>query len=103
MKKYPAIGSKFTGKNAMANTQTGEYWSVLPSISTDEVKLQKALLKTPKGRLVGLVGIAATAVLLSASPAVNAQSQDVKVCYFGGTNKTIVIPKDQPCPNQPPN
>lgn len=43
------IGAKFVGPNSFYNQKTKEYWSVLPTLDKDALRLQRALLqfKTP--------------------------------------------------------
>ena len=48
MAKGVVIGSKFTGPNASANTQTGEYWHVLPPLTGTDLLIQKQLLAADK-------------------------------------------------------
>lgn len=48
MAKGVVIGSKFTGPNASANTQTGEYWHVLPPLTGTDLQIQKRLLVADK-------------------------------------------------------
>lgn len=48
MAKGVVIGSKFTGPNAAANTQTGDYWHVLPPLTGTDLKVQKMLLDADK-------------------------------------------------------
>lgn len=103
MKTLPIIGSKFVGPNAYFNQATKEYWEVLPPLTKDDVKLQKALISMRVGSKLRTIGVAATlAVAAVTSTGAQAQSQEVKVCYFGGTNQYIVVPKDQPCPTSLP-
>lgn len=48
MAKGVVIGSKFTGPNAAANTQTGDYWHVLPPLNETDLMIQKRLLAADK-------------------------------------------------------
>lgn len=41
----PVIGSKYSGKNISYNSQSGEYWEVMPTLTAEDIKLQKGLLK----------------------------------------------------------
>lgn len=39
------IGAKFVGPNSFYNQKTKEYWSVLPTLDKDALRLQRALLQ----------------------------------------------------------
>jgi len=43
---YPVLGAKFTGQSkGCHNTETGEYWEVLPPLDRDAIRFQRMLLQ----------------------------------------------------------